>query len=110
MRASLAAGLSLCLTIAYAPAIGAQGGVPPNLTIAFIGDQGLRADSRAVLALVRDRADAVFHQEDFDYSDNPQAWEDQINQILGPNFPYFASVGNHASTARAATRRSWKRA
>jgi predicted phosphodiesterase len=69
---------------------------PPGLKLAFLGDQGLRNDSRAVLQLVLDEgAAAVVHQGDFDYDDDPLAWERQINAILGPDFPYFASVGNH---------------
>jgi hypothetical protein len=35
------------------------------------------------------------HQGDFDYEDNPVAWDNQINEILGANFPLFASIGNH---------------
>ncbi|MFQ5946682.1 MAG: Ig-like domain-containing protein, partial [Anaerolineae bacterium] len=96
MRASLAAAVSLCLWIAYAPAVRAQGDVPPNLTIAFIGDQGLGGNARAVLELIQAQgADAVLHQGDLAYSSNTQAWDDQINQVLGPDFPYFASIGNH---------------
>ncbi|MFQ6113578.1 MAG: T9SS type A sorting domain-containing protein, partial [bacterium] len=40
-------------------------------------------------------ADAVVHSGDFDYGGNPAAWDAQINDILGVNFPYFACVGNH---------------
>jgi hypothetical protein len=73
---------------------------PVNFTIAFIGDQGLGADARAVLALIEsERADAVLHQGDFDYDDDPAAWEAQIDAVLGPDFPYFASAGNHDDTA-----------
>ncbi len=69
---------------------------PPDFTIAFLGDQDLGSDSEQVLEMIRDEgADAVVHSGDFDYDDDPQAWEDQINSILGPNFPYFASIGNH---------------
>jgi hypothetical protein len=72
------------------------GATPVNLTIAFIGDQGLGANARAVLALIEsERADAVLHQGDFDYQSDPVAWEAQIDAVLGPNFPYFASAGNH---------------
>jgi hypothetical protein len=39
--------------------------------------------------------DLVLHQGDFDYDDDPDAWDQQINDILGPDFPYFISVGNH---------------
>ena len=37
----------------------------------------------------------VLHQGDFDYQDDPEAWDQQINDVLGMDFPYFASVGNH---------------
>ena len=70
--------------------------MPPNFKVAFIGDQGLSSASRAVLRMIRDEgADMVLHQGDFDYRDDPDAWDQQINQVLGEDFPYFASVGNH---------------
>jgi hypothetical protein len=64
--------------------------------MAFIGDQGLGPSARAVLNLIKSEgAQAVVHSGDFDYSDNPAAWDAQINDILGADFPYFASIGNH---------------
>ena len=72
-----------------------------TVTIAFIADQYWEPPdestrSRAVLRLIRDEgADAVMHQGDFDYRDDPAAWEQQIDDILGADFPYFVSVGNH---------------
>jgi len=69
---------------------------PPNFKIAFIGDQGLGSNARAVLNLIKaEGAQAVIHSGDFDYHDNPAAWEAQINDVLGPDFPYFACIGNH---------------
>lgn len=69
---------------------------PDNYTVAFIGDQGPKADAQAVLELIKNEgADAVVHSGDFDYEDNPAAWEARINAILGADFPYFACVGNH---------------
>ncbi len=69
---------------------------PDNFTIAFIGDQGPKANAVAVLKLIKDEgAEAVVHSGDFDYRGNPAAWDAQINAILGADFPYFASVGNH---------------
>lgn len=69
---------------------------PINFTVAFIADQGLNNNSKAVLQLIKDEnADMVLHQGDFDYKDNPDAWDQQINDVLGMNFPYFASIGNH---------------
>jgi len=69
---------------------------PPNFTVAFIGDQGASSDALAVLALIKSEgADMVLHQGDFDYHDDPAAWDQRINDVLGPEFPYFASIGNH---------------
>jgi hypothetical protein len=71
-------------------------GPPPGYKVAFIGDQGLGPLSEAVLQLIADEgADAVLHVGDLDYDDDPAAWEAQIDAILGPDFPYFTSVGNH---------------
>ncbi len=75
--------------------------IPPGTTaglvkVAFIGDQALTASSRAVLDLIHlEGADMVLHQGDFDYADNPAAWDSQINEVLGVSFPYFVSIGNH---------------
>ena len=69
---------------------------PPNFKVAFIGDQALGVDSIAVLQLIKDEgANMVIHSGDFDYEDDPDAWDQQVNEILGPDFPYFASIGNH---------------
>ncbi len=73
-------------------------GIPtaPKLKVAFIADQGLGADAEAVLQLIANEgAEMVLHQGDFDYSDDPEAWDSQVNKILGASFPYFASIGNH---------------
>lgn len=68
---------------------------PENFKVAFIGDQGLGGDSESVLTLINnENVDMVLHQGDFDYADNPNAWDNQINTFL-PGIPYFASVGNH---------------
>ncbi len=67
-----------------------------NLRVALIGDQGLGPDAVAVLELIKSEgADLVIHLGDFDYEDDPKAWDDQINSVLGADFPYFALVGNH---------------
>ena len=69
---------------------------PPDFKVAFIGDQGLTVGAKAVLQLIKDEgAQMVIHSGAFDYDDNPDAWDQQIDDILGPGFPYFASVGNH---------------
>jgi hypothetical protein len=89
--------IGVALTLGLGLALRAQGGGPPaDFTIAFIGDQGLGPEAEAVLNLILEEgADAVIHSGDFDYNDNPAAWEAQINSVLGESFPYFASIGNH---------------
>jgi hypothetical protein len=100
-RAARTLTLSLCLAITPGWSPGsparAQGSLPPeNFTIAFIGDQGLGSNAVEVLQLIgNEGADAVVHSGDFDYLDSPAAWDGQINAMLGDDFPYFASVGNH---------------
>ena len=97
LRGALATAFSCLVAIALPSQVWAQGDLPPvNFTIAFIGDQGLGANAEAVLKLIKNEgADAVLHQGDFDYHDDPAGWDRQIDAILGPDFPYFASVGNH---------------
>ena len=65
--------LSCFLLVGLGSPASAQGDeTPVDFTIAFIGDQGLGPDARAVLELIRDeRADAVLHQGDFEYGDDP---------------------------------------
>ncbi|MGI9319015.1 MAG: metallophosphoesterase [bacterium] len=66
------------------------------VTVAFIGDQGVNSNSRAVLQLIKDEgADLVLHQGDLDYENNPTKWDIFITDVLGSDFPYLASVGNH---------------
>jgi cysteine-rich repeat protein len=94
MRRHLAR-LPLLLVLVCAPTLAATP-PPPGLTIAFIGDQGLGPASEAVLQLIEDEgADAVVHAGDFDYGDDPAAWDAQIDAVLGSGFPYFALIGNH---------------
>ena len=67
-----------------------------NLRVAFIGDQGLNSNSIAVLNLIKDEgAQMVLHQGDLDYEDDPDAWDKMVSNVLGDDFPYFVSVGNH---------------
>jgi predicted phosphodiesterase len=69
---------------------------PDNYKIAFIGDQGPGENGQAVLKLIKDEgAEAVVHAGDFDYKYDPAAWDARIDAVLGPDFPYFACVGNH---------------
>ena len=68
----------------------------PELRVAFIGDQGLGPNAIAVLELIKDEgAQMVLHQGDFDYKDDPGKWDRQFSDVLGSDFPYFASIGHH---------------
>lgn len=93
----LSGSLSACESIPFlGPRSPVQGEVVPNLKVAFIGDQGVGTGSRAVLNLIKaEGADMVLHQGDFDYEQNPEAWDAHITEVLGETFPLFASVGNH---------------
>ncbi|MDX1400957.1 MAG: metallophosphoesterase [Kiloniellales bacterium] len=72
------------------------GEVPRPLTVAFIGDQGTGVNARRVLELIRaEGADLVLHQGDLGYGDPPEKWDALITDILGAEFPYFATIGNH---------------
>jgi hypothetical protein len=67
-----------------------------EITVAFIGDQGLTPESQKVLELIKsENADLLMVQGDFDYEDNPEAWDNQFDTILGQNFPVLSTVGNH---------------
>ncbi|MFQ6026838.1 MAG: phytase, partial [Dehalococcoidia bacterium] len=78
---------------------------PPDFKVAFIGDQGIFPTSQAVLQLIQNEgAQMVLHMDDLGYGGSSgseydgqaaQEWEDQINGILGNDFPYFATAGNH---------------
>ncbi len=71
-------------------------GLSQPVTAAFIGDQGSGDGARAVLQLIKaEGADLVLHQGDFDYKDDPDSWDALITNVLGADFPYFASIGNH---------------
>ncbi len=94
-----AAALIAGLDITWAPVQETKQHSPQTLrplTVAFIGDQGSGDDARAVLQLIKaEGADLVLHQGDFDYNDDPASWDALITSVLGAQFPYFATVGNH---------------
>lgn len=72
------------------------GATPPNLKVAFIGDQGNNANTVAVLKLAKaEGAQAVFILGDYDYGDNPTAFASNLDKGVGTDFPVFAVVGNH---------------
>ena len=62
--------------------------------VAFIAEQSLSPDAIAVLNLIKDeRAGMVLHQGDFDNKDDPVLWDKTISNVLGDDFPYFATPG-----------------
>ena len=94
------ASITLLLLLMCAQSILAQQSTTPALKIAFIGDQALGPNAVAVLNLIKaEGAQAVLHSGDLDYTDNPAAWEQQINSVLGADFPYFVTIGNHDELA-----------
>ncbi len=96
--AVMTALLAIALTPARSLLQGAPGPIPtdPGMKVAFIGDSGNGANFGRVLGLIRSEGAAmVMHQGDFDYANDPEGFFATIDSILGPNFPYFASVGNH---------------
>ncbi|WP_146156256.1 metallophosphoesterase [Enhygromyxa salina] len=67
-----------------------------NLRVAFIGDQGLGGDAVDVLDLIKDEnAEFLVIAGDFDYDDDPSAWDEQTVDSLGEDYPVFAVAGNH---------------
>src|SRR5688572_2964417 len=100
LRASALAIAMVTLTLALIlPAPHAAAAVTPDLKVAFIGDQGLGTNPTAVLNLVKNEgAQALFHPGDFDYADNPTAWDNMMTNTLGANFLVFGTVGNHDVT------------
>jgi predicted phosphodiesterase len=70
------------------------------VTVAFLADQGLGPNAVRVLRLVKQQgAQLVVHAGDLDYQNNPTAWDQQITDILGADFPYVATIGNHDVSA-----------
>jgi hypothetical protein len=88
----------LALALALAAPAGAQE-TARGLKVAFTGDVGVSEDSQDMLRLVlAEGAEALIIQGDFDYDDDPAAWEAMLDDILGPNFPVISVVGNHDET------------
>ncbi|MGB3075496.1 MAG: metallophosphoesterase, partial [Chitinophagales bacterium] len=67
-----------------------------NLKVAFMGDAALGKTAEDVLTLIKNEsAAAVVHVGDFEYKNNPGAFDAQIQKILGTSIPYFGVPGNH---------------
>jgi len=73
---------------------------PVNYRVVFIGDQGLGDNPRRVLTDIKNwEASMVIHSGDYDYVDSPSSFISLVDSVLGPDFPYFASIGNHDTKA-----------
>ena len=71
---------------------------PAGFKVAFIGDSEAGSDFRNVLELIRDEGtDMVMHQGDLGYGASASTWDQVVTDVLGADFPYFASKGNHDS-------------
>jgi hypothetical protein len=94
-----AVALVAAILVACTPAADGTGdgaAAPTPLTVAFIGDQGLTSEARAVLELIEaEGAGLVLHLGDLDYADDPAAWDAMITDALGADFPLFVAIGNH---------------
>lgn len=67
-----------------------------GVKIAFVADIATSSRGRAVYSLIKaEGAEAVVASGDLDYADNPAGWESQVDAVLGGDFPYFATIGNH---------------
>jgi len=67
-----------------------------DLKVAFVGDHGVGGDSESVLRLIKaEAADLVLSQGDLGYRGSPETFDRMVSAILGPDFPFFASLGNH---------------
>lgn len=70
---------------------------PIDFKVAFVGDTAFNNNSNNVYKLIKNEgAQTLFHLGDFFHVDNNATlWENQINSILGEDFPIFAVIGNH---------------
>ncbi len=101
-----ALAVSLVLAVAACAVPAGAGEVGPDFKVAFFGDQGLTDNARSVLRMVKaEGAKMVLHLGDFDYHHDADAFDDQLTQILGADFPVFAVMGNHDVKAWPAYRR-----
>lgn len=71
--------------------------VAAPVKIAFTGDQGVGEHAQAVLSLVASEGtDLLMIQGDLGYKDgSAAAWEANLSNALGKNFPVLTLVGNH---------------
>ena len=70
--------------------------IPPDTIVAFIADASLKNSALKVKQLILDNeADFVLHAGDLDYINSPYAWEKNLDEVMGQDYRYFTSMGNH---------------
>lgn len=68
----------------------------PDLKIAFLGDTDHGSAFTRVLNLIKNEgAAAMVVGGDLSYSNNPTAWWNAVEAVLGTSFPVFLARGNH---------------
>lgn len=72
--------------------------MPVNFTVAFTSDMMPTEQnySLKVLELIKsERADMVLHTGDMYVGGGAEKWDNLVNSVLGEDFPYFITSGNH---------------
>ena len=93
---STTTSVSVAANAPVSPSPSVPGATPANFTVAFIADQGNNKNADAVLRLIKNKgAQLVIHSGDLDYDEDPIAFDNRVTTILGPEFPYLVSRGNH---------------
>jgi hypothetical protein len=68
----------------------------PELTVAFMGDEGLGVEQLQVLEYLAHEVDLIVFLGDLDYLESPPFWKTQLDVGLGDeNFPWLVAAGNH---------------
>jgi len=77
--------------------------------IALMADAGLNEASRMVLQMIRDEnVDMVLHSGDLDYQGDADAFYKSVDDVLGPDFPYFATMGNYEAKKGMGRALAWE--
>ncbi len=79
--------------VVYAPRTVAT---DPELTVAFMGDEGLGLEALRVLEFLSQEVDLIVWLGDLDYLNSPPFWKTQVEVGLGDeDFPWLVAAGNH---------------
>jgi hypothetical protein len=94
---------SLALTLASTARAQAPA-TPPNFKVAFLGDSATGTNFQNVLQLIENEgADMAIQAGDMGYGNESAAvataWNADVTNVLGADYPYFFTTGNHDVTA-----------